>query len=103
MSVARHRWAVAGFCVILVIAGLILAQTAIPSVPAPGAAVKVKWVRTRDGWQVAGWEHRRTAYRVSLHPVLVATLVGLVSATLWVAFPQQTAKPPGDDERTSCS
>jgi hypothetical protein len=103
MSLARHRWAVVGLCGLLAIAGLILAQTAIPSVPGPGAAAKVKWVRTRDGWQVARWEQRRTAYRVPLHPVLVATLVGLVSATLLVAFPHQTAKLPGHDEPTSCN
>ena len=102
MSVARHRWAVAGFCVLLAIAGLILAQTAIPSVPASGAAAKVKWVRTRDGWQVARWEQRLPGYRVSLHPVLVATFIGLVSATVLVAFPHQTAKPSSHDEQTSC-
>ena len=101
-SVAGHRWAVAGFCVSLVMTGLILAQTAVPSAPGPEAAA-VKWVRTRDGWQVARWEQRRTAYRVPLHPLLVATFVGLVSATLLVAVPHQTAKPPGPDEPTPCS
>lgn len=95
----RHRLAVAGFCTLLAISGLIIAQTAGPT-PAPRAAV-VKWVRTRAGWQIANWEQSGATHRPALHPALLAAFIALASVAALIAFSDGASSHLDPSEQTA--
>ena len=84
MSIWWHRVAVLILCVLLGAAGLMLAETAEPAPPPPVATRK--WVRARDGWKVANWEHEQPPYSPALHPLVLATFTAMASITALLAF-----------------
>lgn len=52
-------------------------------------SVQPHWVRTRSGWQKATWTQRPEAYSPSLHPLVVASLMGFGSVIALLALPSQ--------------
>ncbi len=86
-----HRLAVATLCLVLVLLGLLLSQTA---ELAPPPVATPKWVYGSDGWQLALWEHEVPTYTPALHPAVLATFLAMASLTALLAFSRWEAEVP---------
>jgi hypothetical protein len=89
---ARHRWAIAGLFVALAILALVVSETMGPNPRLQ--AQSAKWVRAKDGWQIAVWERPAVSYQPPLHPIIVAAFAWLGSTTALMAFPSSRVKQP---------
>jgi hypothetical protein len=99
MSVWWHRLAVAVLCVLLGAAGLMLAETAEPAAPPPVATMK--WVRAREGWQLATCENEQPTRCPALHPLVLATFITMASITALLAFSRARSDEPDRHDPTS--
>jgi hypothetical protein len=70
-----------------------------------GAAGKVDdWVRTRTGWEhEAKWFATVGRYEPTLHPAVIAALIGLVAVWALVAFPADASRGADEKETPSTS
>jgi hypothetical protein len=70
-----------------------------------GAARKTDdWVRTRTGWEhEAKWFATASQYEPTLHPAVIAALIGLMAVWTLVAFPDDTVATVDEPDTPSPS
>lgn len=91
-----HRLTVAALCLVLVLLGMFLSESA---EPAPPPEPTQKWVHGSHGWQLALWEHDVPTYTPALHPAVLAAFLAMASLTALLAFSPVAAEEPVPRDR----
>jgi hypothetical protein len=97
MSRAAHRLLVATLCILLIVGGWLIVETA-PDRSARKATPR-HWVRTSQGWRRSDWNEPAIAPEPRLHPWLIAAFVSMASATALLSFPARSGPPKPPSER----